>query len=197
MDDALTVWEAMVELQSALSETDDPAVELEARIRELVAAESSKLLGFFLRRTDQPEDAADLVGEVFLTLWRRADDLPANDAEARMWLYGIARFTLSTHRRTGIRRSALTAELRDELAAATRNCSDDDNNESRQAVREALDELPTRQREIMFLVHWDGFTLIEVAKILNLKSATIRSRHARAGAHLRKALGDWLPPQSD
>lgn len=43
-------------------------------------------LAYFERRIDGP-DAADLLSETMLTAWRRIDDLPQDDVEARMWLF--------------------------------------------------------------------------------------------------------------
>jgi RNA polymerase sigma-70 factor (ECF subfamily) len=43
-----------------------------------------------LRRTDNADDAADVIAETFLTAWRRLDEIPAGD-QARLWLYGVAR----------------------------------------------------------------------------------------------------------
>ena len=56
-------------------------------------------------------------------------------------------------------------------------------------VRSAIAELGTIDQEIVRLVYWDGFTLAEVAQILNMRPPTVRSRHARARAKLRDALG--------
>jgi RNA polymerase sigma-70 factor (ECF subfamily) len=190
MGNALSA-DALDQLRVAFSETGDPAAETEERVRALVAAESARLLGYFLRRTQHAEDAADLVGEVFLVLWRRADDLPKRGVEARMWLYGIAGLVLSTYRRGGIRRSALTEELRKELATRTQEHPAVPDDESQESVRAALLALQPRDREIVTLVHWDGFSLVEVAKILGLKPVTVRSRYARARGRLRAILAPY------
>jgi hypothetical protein len=48
------------------------------------------ILGYALRRTTSPDDAADILAETFLTAWRRLDELPSGE-EAGLWLYGVAR----------------------------------------------------------------------------------------------------------
>ena len=58
----------------------------------------------------------------------------------------------------------------------------------RDDVWEALEALSTGDREIIQLVHWDGFSLAEAAKILGKKPATVRSRYSRARAKLRADL---------
>lgn len=87
----------------------------EERVTRLVDAEARALLGYFTRRVDRSADAADLLGETMLVIWRRADTLPAGPTEARMWMYGVAARVLNQHRRGEIRRTALTERLRAEL----------------------------------------------------------------------------------
>jgi RNA polymerase sigma-70 factor (ECF subfamily) len=56
------------------------------------------------------------------------------------------------------------------------------------AVREALAQLPEIDQEIIRLVHWDGFSQVEVARPLDMPEATVRSRHLRARQRLRALL---------
>ena len=67
----------------------------EASFEELYAAHSHRILGFFLRRVEPSEDAADLVTEVFTIAWRRIAAVPEGEA-AKLWLYGVARKVLAT-----------------------------------------------------------------------------------------------------
>jgi len=55
------------------------------KFRLLYKGRLSTGLGYALRRTSTPEDAADLVAETFLTAWRRFEELPSGD-EAQLWL---------------------------------------------------------------------------------------------------------------
>jgi RNA polymerase sigma-70 factor, ECF subfamily len=78
---------------------------------------------------------------------------------------------------------ALVDRLRTHLAPA----SIPDATEST-AVRDAVGRLPEAQRDLVTLVHWEGFTLIEAARILDLNPSTARSRYAAARGALRDAL---------
>jgi RNA polymerase sigma-70 factor (ECF subfamily) len=55
-------------------------------------------------------------------------------------------------------------------------------------LRAAVSTLRDPDREIIRLVYWDGFTLVEAARLLGMNAATVRSRHARARALLQKHL---------
>jgi RNA polymerase sigma-70 factor (ECF subfamily) len=61
------------------------------------------VLGYVLRRTDSPDDAADVIAETFLTAWRRLDELPPED-QARLWRYGApVSPALARPRQAGVR----------------------------------------------------------------------------------------------
>src|ERR1700748_523134 len=90
------------------------ASERQRRFEAVYQEHHGPILGYVLRRTGHPDDAADVIGEVFLTAWRRLDDVPPGD-QAKLWLYGVARRVLANHRRGQRRRSALTERLRADL----------------------------------------------------------------------------------
>lgn len=140
------------------------------------------LLAYFVRRVPSPEDAADLCGEVMLTAWQKIDKMPDAPERQRMWLFVIAAHKLSNHRRTSSRRSDLTERLRHQVASITPGP------EETHAVRDAVLRLHQAQRELVMLIHWDGFTIVEAAEILGLNPSTARSRYAAARDLLRNAL---------
>jgi DNA-directed RNA polymerase specialized sigma24 family protein len=88
----------------------------ETRFRRLYAEHGREVLAYALRRTADAEDAADIAAETFLVAWRRTGEVPAG-AEARLWLYGVARRTLANQRRGERRRDRLAQRLRHDLAA--------------------------------------------------------------------------------
>ena len=90
----------------------------EIRFRQLFDDHFRELLGYALRRSGSPEDAADIVAETMLVAWRRHDQLP-QDETARLWLYGVARRVLANHRRGQVRRERLGDLLRRELENLT------------------------------------------------------------------------------
>ncbi|KQP56096.1 RNA polymerase sigma factor [Agreia sp. Leaf283] len=141
------------------------------------------LLGYFLRRTSDPDDAADLVGETLAEVWRVSRRMPGEREAARMWVFGVARNTLRHHMRGRVRRDALVSTLGYAIAQATGEVSDDDLD-----VRNAIAALPVDLAELIRLVHWDGFTLEQTAAHLGIPASTARSRHARAKELLRVAL---------
>lgn len=160
-----------------------------ADVPTLVAREAPALLAYFARRVDPVDDAADLLGDTLVIVWRRQSVIPADETRARMWLYGVARKVLSTYRRSSVRRNALAERLRDQLGSVPSEGAHGSNS-LEDHVRALIADLNDRDREIMEMVYWDGFSLVEVATILSMRPATVRSRHARARAQLRDALAE-------
>jgi len=59
------------------------------------------------------------------------------------------------------------------------------------AVRDAIQHLPVELAEVVRLVHWEGFTLAEVAQLEGIAASTVRSWYARAKDLLRNTF--WGP----
>lgn len=85
-----------------------------ARFQALHTAHGQGLLAYFVRRIPIRDDAADLLAETYLILWRRITDVPAG--EERAWLYTVARNVLANHHRGIRRRLTLADRLRADLA---------------------------------------------------------------------------------
>lgn len=158
------------------------------RFDALFAAHANGILAYFLRRVKPRDDAADLLAEVFVVAWRRLGDVPA-EPEARLWLFGVARRVLASHRRGQRRYDALTARLRSEVAVA---CLAVDSPMSSPvsipAIAEALSALSPRAREILLLVGWDGLSPAEAAVVLEIDPGTARVRLHRARTQFAEAL---------
>ena len=58
-------------------------------------------------------------------------------------------------------------------------------------LRHSLSTLPRRQRDTFLLVHVDGYTTAEVATILGVRPATVRSNLRHARKRLRTLMKDY------
>lgn len=82
--------------------------------------------------------------------------------------------------RLGYNRRRQTDELNDELIGEER--------EDLSFVWEAVKSLPPGQREAIHLFYYEGYSTVEIARILNRREATVRSDLFRARAKLRDIL---------
>ena len=156
------------------------------RITEELAANAPDLLAYFERRVAR-DDAADLLAEVMLTVWRRADQLPGDPVRARMWLFVTARNVLANAERSERRRWRLANRLRMMLPGSSGAPAASDPGEGAE-VRDAIAHLAPELAELVRLVHWDGLTLAEAAEVMEIPASTARGRYQRAKQELREAL---------
>ena len=86
-----------------------------ARVRTSGSARSTvayyRPIRDYCRRRVAADVVDDAVSEVFLTAWRRLDDVPAGDA-ALVWLYGVAYRVIGHQWRTTARRRRLDVRMR-------------------------------------------------------------------------------------
>lgn len=154
------------------------------RFDALFAAYSPSIVAYCGWRADSASDAQDAVGEVFLTAWRRLDELPEGDA-ARVWLYGTARRVLANQRRSTHRREALRERLAREPAPAATEPPPPTGEEV--LVRAALMRLAPRDREVLLLAEWEDLAPAQIAEVLGCLAVTARGRLHRARRRFRNA----------
>lgn len=154
----------------------------QARFAKLYREEGRAILAYALRRVDDREDAADVVAETFLVVWRRLGEVPFGDG-ARLWLYGVARLVLANLHRAERRRtrlgSRLAETLRTELSAHPAPAG-----EGAEVLR-AIGELGDEDRELLLLVSWEELSPGQAARVLGISSPAARSRLHRARRRLR------------
>lgn len=156
------------------------------------------VLGYALRRVEQPADAADVLAETFLVAWRRLGKVPQDDP--RPWLLAVARRVLANHRRGSRRRDGLAERLRQELTANVPARAGAfggiDSESDRGRLASALAGLRDGDREIVLLAGWEELEPAQIAVVLGIGPEAARSRLHRARARLREALGEDQPAAS-
>jgi RNA polymerase sigma factor (sigma-70 family) len=164
------------------------------RFDALFASYSSDIVAYCGWRAGSASDAQDAVAEVFLTAWRRLDDLPEGDA-ARVWLYATARRVIANQRRSSRRRTALNERLAFEAASGRQESHPSDREEP--LVREALRALGARDREILLLAEWEDLSAAQIAAVLGCPAVTARGRLHRARRRFRAAFEELLAADGD
>jgi RNA polymerase sigma-70 factor (ECF subfamily) len=139
------------------------------------------LLGYATRRCDGPEDAADVVAETFAVAWRNIDRVPPG-AEARPWLYGVARNVLANQRRRVTRQRQLAAEIAVLYEPSAEESAD------LGIVTAIFRKLPDQDRELLSLVAWEGLDPGQIATVLGCSRNAARIRLHRARKRLAREL---------
>src|SRR5919106_1518174 len=130
------------------------------RFDALFAAYGPDIVAYCGWRADPASDAQDAGAEVFLTAWRRLDELPEGDA-ARVWLYATARRVLANQRRSTRRREALRERLAREAARTSEEQPSSSGEEA--LVHDALGRLGPRDREVLLQAEWEELSPAQIA----------------------------------
>jgi RNA polymerase sigma-70 factor (ECF subfamily) len=160
------------------------------RFEELFGAFCADVVDYCRWRSGAASDAEDAVAEVFLTAWRRLDDVPRGDG-ARVWLLATARRVIANQRRSTRRRAALA----ERMALTTPRDSPGDREHS--LVREALVQLNPTDREVLLLSEWQGLSPAQIASVLRCPKATARGRLHRARRRFRSAFEELTVGEHD
>jgi RNA polymerase sigma-70 factor (ECF subfamily) len=156
----------------------------------LFARHHVRVYRFVLRLVRNEATAEDLISEVFLDVWRQAGKFEGRSAVST-WMLSIARFkALSALRRRP------EQELDDETANAIEDHSDDPEvtlakKDKGSVLRQCLTKLSAEHREIVDLVYYHEKSVEEVAKIVGIPEATVKTRMFYA----RKKLSELLKEQ--
>lgn len=182
-------------LVAAISAGDSRALEL---LYDRYAAGVYRLA---LRMLDSPEQAEDLVQEVFWRIWRRSTSFKCDRGRVAQWLFGMARnLCIDELRRMRARPvpvyqdidhpaiQQLVDERTDVPAAAW-------STEQRRVIVDALRQLPHAQGQAIALAYFGGMSRQEIATKLGRPLGTIKTR-INLGMHKLSGLLAALGPQS-
>lgn len=151
------------------------------RVRaEALFAEHSKAVWAYARRRADATVADDVLSDVFLTAWRRLDDVPD---DARPWLLACARHALANHDRAARRSRRLVSRLTVAGASAAPALELPDD-----ALAQALASLRDRDREALLLTAWEGLSGERAAAVVGCSPRAFRVRLHRARKRLAAAL---------
>lgn len=174
----------------------------DAVIPELLDRYGGRIYGLGLKMCGTPQDAEDLVQETFLQAYRKWDQFEGR-SQPSTWLFRIAArlCTRRQRRRAGEPRHMASLDLLpsqdepivqvgDEALSPERLVAQ---KETREALEEALTHLPELFRLPLFLKELMELSVEEVAEVLGVKPATVKTRLHRARLYLAKELRRHLP----
>ena len=158
-------------------------------LRELYDATSAKLFGICLRILSDKEESEDVLQEVYVTIWRRADRFDARRAGVMAWISTIARNrAIDRLRSRGPMAYAEPIEdhdLRDAAPGAEALLEAAD--ESRR-LQGCLLELDERTRALIRTAYFGGVTYEALAQRMDAPLGTVKSLIRRGLAKLKGCL---------
>lgn len=144
---------------------------------------------YALRSCVTPQDAEDVVQETFVAAWRGVARWDGR-ASVKTWLFSIAARKVAD---LGRRRAV---PIDDDLLepVPSREAGPDERvreQELVEALEEALDELPYRQRASWLLIEVEGLSQAEAAVVLGVSTDAVRGTIFRARRNLSERMLRW------
>jgi RNA polymerase sigma-70 factor, ECF subfamily len=189
---AITHTAAVLRRQPTSKASDESLVQRiafgdQVAMRALFARHQVRLYRFLARIVRDETLAEDLVSDVFLDVWRQAASFEARSSVST-WLLAMGRYkALSALRR---RRDV---ELDDKMASSLADPSDNpetvlQKKNTGEVLRQCVAGLSPAHGQIIDLVYYHEKSVSEVAEILAIPEATVKTRMFYA----RKRLGDLV-----
>jgi RNA polymerase sigma-70 factor (ECF subfamily) len=161
----------------------------EAALAQLYDRYRLILFGLLMRILNNREEAEDVLQEVFLQVWRKAEDFDENRGRPFTWLVTLGRSRGIDRLRTLAARDRVAEagakEVVDQISDAA---SDAFKSEQRGLVNEALSQLPDEQKRPLMLAYFDGLTQSEIATRLGAPLGTVKTRMRTGLVNLRELL---------
>jgi len=161
----------------------------ESAFSEVYGHFAGRIKSFLMSRGMEDSIAEELVQEIMLLVWRRAESFDPKKAAASTWIYTIARNRRIDYLRGN---SRIEVEFEDEMLEL-----DDDEITQEQSVdlaqqsdllKDALERLPQEQQHVMHLSYFRGQSHGAIAEWLGLPIGTVKSRIRLAMKSIRNDL---------
>jgi len=146
---------------------------------ELYDRHGRLLFGLILRILKDRSDAEEVLQEVFVRAWTRADTYSAALGTPAGWLIGIARNRAIDRLRTNVVRLRAVEQVTPAPPVHTPETLTSMSERQRE-IREALTSLPAEQRHLIECAYFEGLTQSELAERFNVPLGTVKAR-VRAG----------------
>ena len=165
------------------------------QLEELYLRLEKPLYNVAFRWLWQKDDAQDVVQDAFVKLWRMRERVEMDRVQPL--LYKITLNLASNRRRTKklwrwISLDALQERRSSEGDSEKMLCE----TERRYCLRQAIDKLPERLKQVVMLCEFSGLSYRQVAEILSIPPGTVASRRNKALSTLKRKLGVLMLEES-
>jgi len=142
------------------------------------------------------EDAEEAVQEIFIKIYNNLDKFSL-DRRFFPWMYTIALNYLKTKykkiKRRGSRQKDLQEDEEMERMPASDNPEEEyQHMETRQELRNAVDRLPDKYREVILLFYFQGMDVEGITEVMDIGKENVKSRLFRARKKLKEILDSGI-----
>ena len=142
--------------------------------KEQIDLHADDVLRYLAKNIKDGEVAKDILQDTFVSLWENKEKV--EPSKIKNWLFTVAHNNmLKLFRYNKIRQNSFIEEN-----------SSESNLENTQLIDQLLKQLPDRMRQCLMLKDWQGFSIKEIAEILNISEENVKVNIFRAKVKLKE-----------
>lgn len=149
---------------------------------------SEELCEFAYSFVQSPEVAEDLVHDVFCDIWDRRDDLTPPGTVKAYLFRAVRNKALNWLKAQRVRKEWKTEKKHEDVKSFESTSAAAECEDLKEALRQAIEELPERRRLVYRMVRNRNMSYAEVAAALDITRKTVENQMGRALKHLRERL---------
>jgi RNA polymerase sigma-70 factor (ECF subfamily) len=161
----------------------------ESALSELYDRYEGKIYAYIYRRTSEPELAKDLTAQVFIKMLEAIRKQKAWTSSFSGWLYRIAHNVVIDYYRRRKHQNQVPIDEAPTLTATQHNpVQTAEQNMDAEQLRAAIQRLTDEQAQVVSLRFLEGYSIAEVATIMDKTEGSIKALQYRAVSSLRQLL---------
>lgn len=153
-----------------------------------------RIYNFSFRFVGDSLSAEEITLDTFMRVYRARKRYKPT-ARFSTWLYSIARNLCRDFSKAKSKYEVISEDICElNLVAASRSNPDEMllKGELKVKVKEAINSLPQKQREVIIMSYYEGLTYPEIASILRCSPASVKMAAHRAYLKLRELLSEYV-----
>lgn len=153
------------------------------RKNEIYEKYSRNIETYVKEKVDDFHDAQDLVNTVFAKIYGNINSFDEKKGSLSTWIYTITRNTVIDYYRTKREFLPLTDAILEDYIA-----EDIISDNALDALADALSALNERERDLIILHYYSGYTLKQIGGMMNMPYITVKLTHKKALGKLNEML---------
>ncbi len=161
----------------------------QAAMEVLIKRHYNSIFSYVYRKVGEQHSAYDLTQEVFIKMMKAISSFHAK-GDFKNWLYKIATHTCYDYFRSNMyKKMKVEVELDTSLPDENEHVfAYLDRKLDRQKMKNAIDELPSYQKDAIILKFYHDLKIKDIANVTECKEATVKSRLRQGLAKLKEIL---------
>jgi len=147
-------------------------------LRDIAAHYAPRLKSWLMYRGAQSSTAEDVVQDVIIVVWTKAQQFDPARGAFSSWIFRIVRNSWIDHKRKHDRLQPTEPDIVATMADAPVDGADAalDQSETAQAVQAELAKLPLDQKQMLYLAFFEGLSHRQIAERTGLALGTVKGR---------------------